>query len=316
MKNIITKFFMFLLCSSIFAEIAILKDNCSLHTEENGVLKFAIAVPAGILLNGNTAVFKKDLKINEEIVHYVEFYKVEYNNLFYFVKVDDSEYAEAAIKCAVIKEKATLFETSRPSSFTSSTVEAGTLVIINEENILELKNKKLSFTDIVFWDSQLGKKNKKYVQVKKISTDNNDFQAISNIYLSKIKNEEKKEFAQKALDLAVSPKIKEYALEYYNLVFGIEDAPKKGTSSFSDDEIELKEFSGKVSTKSANINVRNKPGLSGEKNEILKNGVSVKVSIQTTSSSTIDGITAPWYFVTNDDETISGWVFGGYIIEK
>lgn len=315
MKKILSKILLSMVAVSAFATSGIMlrSKEPSLKTKTDKGYTWAKGIPYGTKLEVNSTTPEKGLYYwKGGSAKDVEFYSVQYQGEEYFVKADEFAIGN---KFAVLSEDATLFNNARPSSFRNAVLEIGTLVLLTGRTEAFGSN---NFTEIVFYDTEDTVLKTRWIQTKKYSSIEKDVKAAQLIELANFQTDAslKKEFISNALELASSSKIKEYAQKNYDRIYGIakvvEEEEEK--TSFTDDDIISIVNVGCIYTEDgSNVNVRSAPGTAGDRIAQLENGTSVTISLATIGKNTFEGITAPWYFVTTEDESISGWVFGGYV---
>lgn len=240
----------------------------------------------------------------------VPFYRVSWRGKDDYY-VNASEFAFGGTP-AVVTEDATLFTKPRVSQFRNAYLDPGTLALATGRTT---SSGAANFSEITFFDTLDRLLRTRWVQTSKLSTEANDVKAAQLVELARMQKTEelKKKQVSNALDVGSSGRLKDYVQAEYNRIFGIfteddfEDIGADGSSAPF--------WTGTIHTKDGSkINVRAVPGMGGEAVGQLPDGAPVTVTRRTKRADRIDGINERWYYVDPQQDIISGWVFGGYIL--
>ena len=298
-----------LLIANSFAapsKIFMLRDNGPLR-KDNGSnqVEWAETVRAGTELElASEEIVIKDLITSTKTYKDVKFFEVKYNDKTYYVQESDAEKAD---KLYVILVDSILFTRPSLSTFRNAFLETGTFVITgNTYN--QLDN---DFMAVTFYDTNDGIKRTRYVNKLNVSTNDKDVKAIMLLENAKTAKDEdlKKEFINNAKSMKTSTLIEEYISKESNKILNV--------SSFSDDTIESISGEGHLHTEDGSrINVRDMPGTAGNVIGQLEsaNQPYVTALMRTNVTDEIDGETAFWYYVKDEESDLEGWIFGAYIL--
>ena len=185
-------------------------------------------------------------------------------------------------------------------------LETGTFVVAGDTT----KEMNITYRQIIFYDTNEGVKRTRYVNSENISSSDKDVKAVILLETARAtQNEElQKELLNNAKSIKTSILIEGYITREINKILNI--------STFSDDSIEQYEAYAVIyDSDGSKINVRSMPGTAGEVVGQIESADSpdVYVSLRTDSTDTIDGITDYWYYVTEPETGLEGWVFGGFV---
>lgn len=309
MKKLTVAFCLFtLLTASLFsapAKLIMLRDNGPLRkaNASNGV-EWAETVRAGTELElTNNDLVIKDLVTSSKTYKDVNFFEVKYNGETYYVQETDAEIAD---KLSVIQKDTVLYTHPSLSYFRNAMLETGSLVIAGD-TYTQINQ---TFVKIIFYDTIDGIKRTRYVNQTDVSSSDKDVKAIILLENGRsAKSEElKKEFLNNAKSIKTSALIEDYIALEYNKILGL--------SSFSDDSIESYEaYATVVSNDGSKINIRSMPGTVGEvvgQIESADNPV-VRVSLKLNEKDLIDNVVDFWYYITQEETGLEGWIFGGFL---
>lgn len=309
MKKLTVAFCLFtLLTASLFsapAKLIMLRDNGPLRkaNDSNGV-EWAETVRAGTELElTNNDLVIKDLVTSSKTYKDVNFFEVKYNGETYYVQETDAEIAD---KLSVIQKDTILYTHPSLSYFRNAMLETGSLVIAGD-TYTQINQ---TFVKIIFYDTIDGIKRTRYVNQTDVSSSDKDVKAIILLENGRTaKSEElKKEFLNNAKSIKTSALIGDYIALEYNKILGL--------SSFSDDSIESYEaYATVVSNDGSKINIRSMPGTVGEvvgQIESADNPV-VRVSLKLNEKDLIDNVVDFWYYITQEETGLEGWIFGGFL---
>jgi hypothetical protein len=297
-----------LLTTSLFsapAKLIMLRDNGPLRkaNDSNGV-EWAETVRAGTELElTNKDLVIKDLVTSSKTYKDVNFFEVKYNGETYYVQETDAEIAD---KLSVIQKDTVLYTHPSLSYFRNAMLETGSLVIAGD-TYTQINQ---TFVKIIFYDTIDGIKRTRYVKQTDVSSSDKDVKAIILLENGRTaKSEElKKEFLNNAKSIKTSALIGDYIALEYNKILGL--------SSFSDDSIESYEaYATVVSNDGSKINIRSMPGTVGEvvgQIESADNPV-VRVSLKLNEKDSIDNVVDFWYYITQEETGLEGWIFGGFL---
>ena len=304
----------FILCSQIFAEplkVIMLRDNGPLRVEEgNSGVKWAQTISAGTELElVSEKTVTKNLITTDKTYPDVDFYIVKYKDNKYYVQVSEVGLAPNA---AVMCQESVLFTKPSLAYFRNAILEPGTIVAVGKR----VKVDDLNFAEVSFFDTNDGIKRTRYVMANAVSENEKDVKAILMVQAAlAIKDET---LRNETLNNAQRIKTTDYVTEYIESLID----EKLGLTSYSEDDIiEVNEYTAKVTTKDgAKVNVRSTPGTKGNIVGKLDSTGKTKVivTLKTTTTEKIEGITDSWYYVTEIDsdgfeKDTKGWVFGGYL---
>lgn len=297
-----------LFAASLFSapsKLIMLRDNGPLRkaNDSNGV-EWAETVRAGTELDlSNKDIVIKDLVTSSKTYQDVKFYEVKYNGQIYYVQESDAEVAD---KLSVIQRDTILFTHPSLSYFRNAMLETGSLIIAGD-SYTQLNQ---TFVKITFYDTIDGLKRTRFVKQDDISTSDKDVKAIILLENGRsTKDEElKKEFLNNAKSIKTSALISDYILSEYNKILNL--------SSFSDDSIEPYSATATVvSDDGSKINIRSMPGTVGEVVGQIESAdnPSVTVSLKLNQKDAIDNVVDFWYYVTQEETGLEGWIFGGFL---
>lgn len=308
------KAFVFI-CLASFAALSFAKDAVMLRSggilrtdKGNGGVEWAASVPAGAVLSVESdkpvplTMITTDKKYDN-----IMFYKVSYEGKKYYAR--ESEIAFG--KIAVITEDTTLFATTKLSSFINAQLEAGTVVVANENSHPAYNfsfEDELNLIDVKYYSENSGKVVMRYVFATKVSSDKDDIKAVLMVdkALALKDRAQKKELFKNAAKLTSGKEFSDYVAKSYDSVFGSVKAAN------------MVDLSGKVKTPDgSNVNLREEP-VDGKVVTQLSNGDEIYYSGNlwivevSREQSTFDNITAPWYCLENSNGDRC-WIFGGYV---
>ncbi|MBO4532465.1 MAG: SH3 domain-containing protein [Treponema sp.] len=294
--------------SGLFAapsKIIMLRDNGPLRkaNDSNGV-EWSETVRAGTELElASSQTVIKDLVTSSKTYTDVEFYEVKYNKNTYYVQLTDAEPADGA---SVIQEDAVLFTRPTLKAFRNAMLETGTFVVAGDTT----KEMNITYRKIIFYDTNEGVKRTRYVNSENISSSDKDVKAVILLETARAtQNEElQKELLNNAKSIKTSILIEGYITREINKILNI--------STFSDDTIEQYEAYAVIyDPDGSKINVRSMPGTAGEVVGQIESAdtPAIYVSLRTESTETINKFTDHWYYITEPETGLEGWVFGGFI---
>jgi len=305
MKKIAITALMFIMAASVFAKSTgvMLRPDGSVKVKKEKGMEWAKAVPFGVQME----------VLSEEPVVANYYWKGGHseNEKWYKVKYDKKEYyvltREFALgdKLAVLTENATLFTRPKLSTFRNAFLDKGSLVLATGNTTT---TNGITFAEITFFDTDARTLKTRWVHSPKISNETNDVKACQYAELARIQSDKgmKQEFMKQAMKLSTSSKISSYLEETNNAMFNILS------------ETNVTEFGTLPSTiyspDGDNINVRDKPGTSGQVVGQFASGTAVNAIKATKGTEKIGGTEAQWYYVEDPIEDISGWVFGAYVL--
>ena len=297
-----------LLTANVFSapsKVFMLRDNGPLRkaNDSNGV-EWAETVRAGTELElASEDIVIKDLVTSSKTYKDVQFFEVKYNDKTYYVQESDAEIAD---KLSVIQADSLLFTHPSLSSFRNAMLETGSFVIAKAA----YKQFNIDFVEIAFYDTNDGIKRKRYVNKANVSTNEKDVKAIMLLENAKTAKDEdlKEEFLNNAKSMKTSMLIEAYISTEYNKILNV--------SSFSDDSIEAySAYAHVVSDDGSKINIRSMPGTVGKvvgQIESADNPV-VKVSLKLNEKDMINNVVDFWYYISQEETGLEGWIFGGFL---
>lgn len=279
-------------------------NNGSLKKQTERGMEWAVQIPFGakVEILSETPVKAIYYWTGGKSKNAMEFYKVQYQSKEYFITANECAIGDSPI---VLTEDATLFTKSRISTFRNAFLLRGTICLATGRR--ETAG-SVSFSEVIFYDTDEATLKTRWVQTKKISDDQNDVKAAQLVELAFVQADKgmKENFMKLALKIESTAKIREYVEEMNRKMFNIIDG--KNAADIPQQEALVSTDDG------ATVNLRAAP-QNGDVLAKLANGSAVTLLKMTAETDKIEGLTEHWYFVQakNGDETVEGWIFGGYI---
>lgn len=294
------------LCSFVSAEVYSLYDPSYIYVKDDkmeGNLKWKDTVSAGIEV-GKVKEIVVPAKVNKKD-NKNEYARIDYKGKEAYILARGL--IESKGKVSVIKKDTVIYTWKNLATFENVIIKAGTVVIVEGKNADSKTNlQKISFfDDLVFW-----KMRAVYVSGDALSTDKNDYDAVSLAKVAMTKNPEtEREVITKLLSSAESKakssEIKDFVAKVAAKIDG-EDIKQSPVEDYQD--------AGTITSDGAKVNVREAPGKSAKSVGQVEDGTFIRASKKTTQEESIAGETAAWYYIsTEGDEPTQGWVFGSCI---
>ena len=316
MKKLVLTIAAALFSFSVFAantiDAVMLQNSGGLYVEKDGKMEWSKSVEAGAELsiytesdeNGKTVpvTMKSTRVVNKKDVE-CTVYKASYNGKDYWVLTDRISMNE---KVAVIKTPAAVYRSPDLADFKNSSLPLGEVITMGSKYIANdtFEMYKISYFDEINYVTRNG-----YVLISKVSSEKNDFTACKLIKQLLATEDEtiQEELYKNITKLNLSAEIATYAEEVK------ESLKKVSVADGGVEEIGMYAYVVNPDTNSK-INVRSEPGTSGSVVTAFEDEITqVYVNYKTVNADTIGDSTNYWYNVS-DEENISGWVFGDYII--
>lgn len=316
MKKLVLTIAAALFSFSVFAantiDAVMLQNSGGLYVEKDGKMEWSKSVEAGaelsvytetdesgktvpVTMESTRVVNKKDVKCTV--------YKASYNGKDYWVLTDRISMNE---KVAIIKTPAAVYRSPDLADFKNSSLPVGEVITMGSKYIANdtFEMYKISYFDEINYVTRSG-----YVMISKVSSEKNDLKACKLIKQLLATEDEtiQEELYKNITKLNLSSEISAYAEE------AKESLKKVSVSDGGIEEIGLWAMVVNPDTNSK-INVREEPGTNSAVVGAFENEItSVNVYYRTVNTETIGNSTNYWYNVS-DEESISGWVFGDYVV--
>lgn len=267
-------------------------------------LVWSANIPTGTVLDGASGP-KTYTRLNDGEKKEFEFYKVKYKKNESYVMAN--RVVPYNGREAFILEKAVVFNEANPCEFSKTILEPETIVEIigKVERDISLDMFKIRYYSR--YTVQEG-----YVLCDSVSSDPDDTKAL--MLYKKAAGEKDADIKEQLLKSAGKKAVSDYMKKKIAIDLG-EDANVADDMSSVDftDSVEVSKTYTVATDDGSNLNVREFPP-DGPVIGQFENGAEVVASRKSNATSTIGGITASWFYVSQDDG-LSGWVFGAFLGE-
>ncbi len=295
------------------APAVVLQDDCSLWVKKSeGMMEYKSSVPAGteisVYTNDKELVSEKATWTTSKDKTMLTFVKCIYNgNDFYIIS---GRFAANARKGVTLTSCA-VYNTPSLADPRTKALNALTFIAV----IKPVATITAGFLQIAYFDENLYSARTCYVRRDNVTTEKDDLTAARILKAAESSKDEatQAELLENIKELNVSDAMlsnltsnipDEYAQVYDLASEGTRDVNTPAPFYYTENDGSYLNIREKASTKSKIV------GQLGYR--MLFNAIEMTVNTET-----IDGKTAPWYYVSDvtsvDGSTVSGWVFGGYL---